>query len=99
MIRGTTPVLSFELPIETSNISVGYVTIFQRNSMVIEKKFSDCELQQKKVIMKLTQTETLKLSSNDSVEIQIRCKTNLGEAFASDIIKVSVKRILKDGEI
>ena len=47
----------------------------------------------------LTQEETLKLKANSIAEIQIRVRTNSGEALASNIIQVSTERILKDGEI
>lgn len=50
-------------------------------------------------MLKLTQNDTLKFSVNGFIEIQMRVKTNDGNVMASDIKKVSVQQILKDGEI
>lgn len=99
MIRGTTPRLDFVLPLETDIISDAYVTISQRHKTVVEKTLDKCNCDGNVLSTVLTQTETLALDVNTLAEIQIRIKTSAGEALASDIFTVEVKRILKDGEI
>lgn len=101
MIRGTTPKLEFELPFDTLLIAKMYVTISQNNRVVIEKTIADCNCQGSAVTLALTQEDTLKFQQNsrETAEIQIRIRTKDGNALASNIIRVFVGRILKEGVI
>lgn len=101
MIRGTTPVLEFELPFDTKLIAEAYVTISQNQKAIFEKNFAECIHSGKLLKVNLSQEDTLKLKSccNSHAEIQVRVRTKEGEALASDIISVHVGGILKDGVI
>lgn len=99
MIRGTTPTLEFTLPFDINMIAEAWVTLSQRDEVVMNKELKDCMCEDNKLIVKLTQAETLKLDCECNTEIQIRVRTKEGEALASDIITVGTDRILKDGEI
>lgn len=99
MIRGTTPKLEFTIPFDTGQLAEAYITISQKDSIVIDKPLSEITCDGNVMILHLTQEETLKLKANSIAEIQIRVRTNTGEALASNIIQVSTERILKDGEI
>lgn len=99
MIRGTTPTLEFTLPFECSLISCAYVTFAQEKDVKIEKTFDDCEKSGSKLIVRLSQEDTLRLAESVKTEIQIRAKTHAGEALASQIFRVTTERILKDGVI
>lgn len=98
MIRGTTPILEINLDIDASLLSVFYVTFSQCGRNVLEKTQNDCDVLGNKISVKLSQSDTLKFI-DDYVEIQIRGKSILGEAVASNIMTDHVDRILKDGEI
>lgn len=99
MIRGTTPTLEFTLPIDTGQLAEAYVTLSQHGAVVIDKPLEECTCEEKKLIVKLTQEETLKLQCDCITEIQIRARTLSGDAIASNIIRESTERILKDGVI
>lgn len=99
MIRGTTPTLNFTIPFDTWLISEAFVTLSQNEQVVVEKRLEDCSVDKRKLSVRLTQEETLKLSCDCKTEIQIRAKTTVGEAIASDIFTVDTGRILKDGVI
>ena len=99
MIRGTTPTLTFTLPFEVSVLSEAYITLCQNGNTVIEKCMSDCVCEGDTITVKLTQEETLKLECSHIVEIQIRAKTEAGDAIASNVIQERTERILKDGVI
>lgn len=99
MIRGTTPTLQFKLPFETSLLSAVYITFAQNEKAVIEKELHDCTAEGRTLTLRLTQEDTLKLVHSANVAIQLRAKTNAGEALASNIITTSVYKILKDGVI
>lgn len=104
MIRGTTPTHTFTLPSTYANTSFSslYIT-FKQGETVVEKKISDAGVTKSGslIIVKLTQTETLKFSANslDFVRVQLRGKTNDGTVIASKIISISVEDALKEGEI
>jgi predicted transcriptional regulator len=101
MIRGTTPKLEFILPFDTSLIAEMYVTIAQGEKTVLEKTLSDCSCSGTSVSLTLTQEDTLRLQQqpHSRAEMQIRVRTTAGEALASDIMRVYVGRILKEGVI
>lgn len=101
MIRGTTPTLEFTMPFGTSLIAELYITITQNGATALEKTLSDCNCNDTSVSLTLTQEDTLRLEQkpySDS-EMQIRVRTIAGEALASNIMRIYVGRILKDGVI
>lgn len=99
IIRGTTPTLEFALPFPAEELVEAYVTICQLGAVVIDKPLTECQCEERKLVVTLTQEETLKLDCDCLSEIQIRAKTVGGEAIASNIIQTSTGRILKDGII
>lgn len=99
MIRGTTPTLSFAIPFDTDLLSEAYVTLSQDEKVVVEKRLSDCNVDRRKLSVRLEQEDTLKLDCDLKTEVQIRAKTKDNEALASDIFVVNTHRILKDGVI
>lgn len=100
MFRGTTPVNIFTTDIDLSLAEVIYVTYSQNGTVVLEKTQDDLtEVTDSQITLQLSQEDTLKFAQNVPVEIQIRARTALGEAVASNIIKTTAARILKDGVI
>lgn len=107
MTRGTTPTHTFTLPdnLKTATLSALYITYAQRGETVLEKTLSDVTISNGAITCTLTQAETLLFSvrnharSTDDVAIQVRMKTSDGTAMASDIMRIPVMDVLKDGEI
>lgn len=99
MIRGTTPTLEFLLPFNTDQLAEAFVTLSQRGVVIVDKALTECNCNESKLSVKLTQEETLKLECDCTTEIQIRAKTVSGDVIASDIKHVRTERILKDGVI
>lgn len=99
MIRGTTPTLEFTVPFDTSILAEAWVTLSQKDEVVLNKQLEDCKCDERKLSVKLTQEETLLLDCKCKTEIQIRARTLEGEALASQIITADTGRILKDGVI
>jgi hypothetical protein len=100
MIRGTTPKLTFNLPFETALIKSAYITLkCESGETEIEKELCDCAVDEKSISFTLTQEDTLKLPPCAYVRMQLRVLTHGGEALASNIYKVYVEEILKDGAI
>lgn len=96
MIRGTTPAHVFNLPFETSLIQEVRVTYAQGGAKVLEKTEADCTLEDKCIIVELTQEETLKFTARVNVEVQVKLLTTAGEVMASKIQTVSVERCLNE---
>lgn len=99
MIRGTTPTLEFTIPFDTSELAEAFVTLSQNDTIVLDKALNDCKCDARKLSVRLSQEETLKLSCDCTTDIQVRVRTKAGDALASDIIKVYTNKILKDGVI
>jgi len=98
MIRGTTPVHVFNVNRDLREATV-YLTYKQDNSTIITKTNADLEISENAICAVLTQQDTLKFHESGLVEVQIRFVTKEGIAEASEIIKMAVSKILKDGEI
>lgn len=98
MRRGTTPTLTFTVPFDTADIDKLYLT-FEQKHMELEKAKDDCTFEEHKVIVTLSQEETLKFSEKEAVSIQMRVKFVGGGVDASNIIRTEFKHILKEGVI
>lgn len=96
MRRGTTPTLNFHLPFEVSQITKLNIALSQNDTVVIEKNLSDVTRSGRKISVKLSETETLSLNDKKELEIQLRVAVG-STKLASNIIKTTVKRILKEG--
>lgn len=99
MHRGTTPTLNFTIPFDTSAVGSLSIAFAQDEKIIFEKTKLDCKLEDDTIKVKLSQYDTLLFNAKQLVRIQLRVKTTDGNALASEIIKVSVGEILKDGEI
>ena len=64
MQRGTTPTLSFAIPIDTSLLDAVWVTLSQNDTEIVTKTMSECELDGNIIRAKLTQADTLRLSTD-----------------------------------
>ena len=97
MYRGTTPTFSFSLPMDSSTITALNLCFAQQNTIVLEKTLADCTREGNTLHVRLTEQETLLFDARKGmVEMQLR--VGCGETkMASNIMQVSVKKILKDG--
>lgn len=100
MRRGTNPLLTFELP-EPITISALYITFQQNGTTVLEKTLTDAEYNAETGVINLplTQEDTLLFSDTVPMWVQIRLRDNLGNAVASEPMRVDVGEIYKDGVI
>ena len=100
MYRGTTPTLTFRLPIDTGSITVLSIAVAQGRQVKIEKTLSDVYLDGNVISCTLTEDETLSLTAGASVEAKIQLRVGVGEQrMASQIFTVPVERILRDGAL
>lgn len=65
----------------------------------MDKSLEECKADGNTLTVVLTQEETLSLTSGKFVEIQVRAKTVSDDVLASNIIRVNVDRILREGVI
>lgn len=99
MIRGTTARITFNVPVETSQIVVAYVTFTADGTVACEKNLSQLTLEKNKIICKLTQAESLAFTPNSRVRVQLRARLKDGTTFASKIRDLSIGNVLKEGVI
>ena len=97
MYRGTTPTITFTLPFDSRRISALNLCFAQQGTVVLEKNLEACRLEEDTLQVSLTEQETLLFDSKKGmVEMQLRI--GCGDArMASNIMQISVERILKDG--
>lgn len=96
--RGSTPVNTFKVNIDLTDATI-YLTYAQGGVVKIEKTGTDLTVTENTISTTLTQEDTLKLESNQLVEMQIRYIKPNGIADGSNVITASVGKILKDGVI
>ena len=99
IIRGTTPTHTFENDLDISIIKELYITYKQNNRTIVEKTKDNCTITNGIISVKLSQSDTLKLSAKYDCDIQIRVKTTEENAPVSEIVTVKVVDVLKDGVI
>lgn len=97
MRRGSTPTNTFEVDLDLTNATV-FVSYEQQGKTVIEKTGNALTISPDKIVLQLSQEETLSLKPGD-VLIQIRYVFPNGAADASNIIRTTAERIIKDGVI
>ena len=94
MKRGSTPTHIFTIPFDTLLIDDLRVSYAQNNTEIVVKNKSDCELEGQAITVNLSQEDTLKFSHSKNVELQIKVLTTGGEVHISDIIVISVGKVL-----
>ena len=99
MRRGTTPTIQINIAgLENIKVDVAYLTIKQLGT-AIEKTGDDIAIDGDTITATLTQEETLQLAAGADTAIQLRVLSEGGTAYASNIAKVKVGAILKEGVI
>lgn len=97
MIRGTTPTLTFNLPMAVSTLSEYWVTVSQRyDNIRIDRDKSTLTASGSSIVANLTQEETLRLVPDKPVYIQLRVLTTGGDAMASEVFKATVDDVLRE---
>ena len=99
MRRGTTPTHTFKSPVDFTTVQVIFLTYKQNGKTIIEKDIDDIEIFEDKLVVTLTQADTLAFSTIGEVEIQCRARFPDGSALASNIVKTPACKILKEGII
>lgn len=99
--RGTTPTIEIGIPedINVADSQALFITISQNKMPIIDKSLADVLINDNKVTVDLSQEETLRLTAKTNATVQIRFVLSTGRAFASQIKKVEVDDILKEGKI
>lgn len=98
MFRGTTPTFTFTLQFDVSEIDDAFATFAQSGNIVIDKGLSDMEKDGRKLRVKLSQEETLRLKGNSGVEIQLAVRIG-SNVMRSKIMTTTVNRILKEAAL
>lgn len=96
MRRGTTPVNSFDIPLKKDEVTALTVTYVQDKAIVLKMKLKDVELKDYKIIINLSQEETLKFEDTKRVKIQIKMKDTSEKIHLSDIIYTTVGEVLDE---
>lgn len=99
MRRGTTPTHIFKTKVDLRSVDAIFMTYKQEGRVIVEKTIDDITIEEEQLSLTLTQADTLGFSTIGDVEIQCRAKFPDGAAVASQVIKVPVGKILKEGII
>ena len=98
MKRGSTPTHVIRTSIDLTQAKI-YLTYSQNGHTLVEKTNEDLEVTDEGIVVMLTQEETLRFKAGVETEVQIRYVTSNGTADASNVIKVTVDDVLKNGVI
>ena len=101
LCRGTTPTHSFTLPDELNGVELAalYITYRQDGKTVIEKDINAISVKDGVASVRLTQEETLLFSDRRKCCIQVRLRTDAGDALVSNVVDIPVYNVLKEGVI
>lgn len=96
IVRGTTPTLSFGLPFSTDRLATAFVTVQQRDKVLVEKELAECNCSGSMIATQLTQEDTLALEDGVLAKIRLVLKTTGGDRFETKDIVVRVSDTHKD---
>ena len=99
MIKGTTPILRFNLPIETKLIKSAEIVmqyVDNAKTYTIERTLEECDVGENSISAVLTQEETLALPAPAVAKVQLRVLTFDDTALATLPFAVTVKELLKE---
>ena len=96
---GTTPDIGIELPVNSGMLEAAFVTFMQGSKVVFEKSLDAMRFEGKKMILALSQEETLSFEESTAGEWQIRYRVQGDKAFQTVIMPYGVGRVLKKGVI
>lgn len=102
MIKGTTPTLHFNLPIDTAIIKAAEIVlqyVDNAKTVTIERTLEECEVGEKSIAAVLTQEETLALPAPSIAKVQLRILTKDDTSLATLPFEVTVKELLKESVI
>lgn len=92
--RGSTPSLTFNLPVVAADVDALFVNIWQARQNVEFSK-EDFVLVDKQAAITLTQEQTLSLAAGYETKIQMRCKDKTSKVYTSNIDKIIVTDVKK----
>lgn len=83
MIRGTTPLVTFNFPFEVSNIEKFRMYFMQGKNSLVTKTEEDCTFDGTEVSVRLTEEETYSFSAKKRLEIKARYLLSTGKVFGT----------------
>ena len=91
----------FTTPYTAGQVASGYITFTMRGDVVLDIPVSDDSvvISDNAISLTLTQQQTLSFQSKATSLVQLRLVLDDGSVVASNIIKITIGDILKDGEI
>ena len=106
IIRGTTPTITFHVKnaqLDLTEIAEIWVTFRTKAGVRPKEKTYDIndvviDTENRDIILDLSQEDTLYFS-DAAIWVQLRVRFDSGLAYASEIMDVSIKQILKEGVI
>lgn len=106
IIRGTTPTLTFHVKDETLDLDqiVDIWITFKTKAGVSPKEITfgmedvAIDAQERTITLNLTQEDTLEFTNSNMV-VQLRVKFDNDMAYASNIMDIDIRHILKEGVI
>lgn len=103
MIIGTTPLHIFDMSCEpdynSSDIVKVKITYKQNDEVIVVKRESDCEINDKDIRTRLSQSDTFKFDPNAMVQVQLRVKTTGGDVLSSYSIEITAAECLDNEEL
>lgn len=86
MVRGTTVPHTFKMPFDTSLLTKIRIVYSQNGTVIIEKQETDVTLNGRKILVELSQEETLKFAANLEYELECKVKTSDGQVHSTGLI-------------
>ena len=99
MIKGTTPIHVFNIPLKASEIQNVEITYSQSDEVILQKGVADCIIEDDRITVKLTQEDTLKFNHKKKVQFQIRVLTVEGVAMSSRVMFMEAEQCLSNEEL
>lgn len=98
-MRGTTPTITFKIPLEKSMIAKAKITFKQGDTVLLTKCTSACGINDNSVQTTLTRDESVKFPDNQHIKVQLEIETPAGDVLKTKPFLVWSSELLDGGAL
>ena len=98
MFRGTNPIITMNLSCDPSLITKLKITFKQGTTIVLEKILTDCTIEDNKIKVQLSESDTLAFKSC-TLQMQARIQLSTGDILVTDVLETYVDDIFNDASL
>lgn len=95
-MRGTTPSVTFTIPLKKEMIAKAKITFKQDNEILLTKHTRSCTIEDGKISTSLTREETLLFPNSKHIKMQLEIETPAGQSHKTRVYTIYSSELLSE---